>query len=113
MIIFNVLNTIFSNLVIAISWLVRLYAELHVIDELLAIGLSYVQVDKHGTWVTIMYTTYISGDLAHHEIFHAKSGKAGIISFFCMMKNCCWCFLVIFHWLLPFIQSIVHLMLNR
>ena len=34
-------------------------------------GLSYVQVDKHG--ITI-YTTYISLDLAHHEIFRAKVG---------------------------------------
>ena len=41
----------------------------------LASGLSYVQVDKHG--ITI-YTTYISVDLAHHEIFRAKSGKGGI-----------------------------------
>ena len=31
----------------------------------LASGLSYVQVDRHG--ITI-YTTYISVDLAHHEI---------------------------------------------
>ena len=37
----------------------------------LASGLSYVQVDKHGI---IFYTTYISIDLAHHEIFHAKGG---------------------------------------
>ena len=58
----------------------------------LTIGLSYVQVDKHGTCITIMCTDYISVDLAHHEIFHAKSVKAGIISFNCMMKNCCWCF---------------------
>ena len=41
----------------------------------LASGLSYVQVDKHG--ITI-YTTYISVDLAHHEIYHAKVGKGGI-----------------------------------
>ena len=34
-------------------------------------GLSYVQVDKHGT-------TNISVDLAHHEIFRAKVGKGGI-----------------------------------
>ena len=39
-------------------------------------GLSYVQVDKHGI---IFYTTYISVDLAHHEIFCAKVGKGGII----------------------------------
>ena len=37
----------------------------------LASVLSYVQVDKHG--ITI-YTTNISVDLAHHEIFHAKGG---------------------------------------
>ena len=41
----------------------------------LASGLSYVQVDKHG--ITI-YTTYISVDIAHHEILNAKFGKGGI-----------------------------------
>ena len=35
----------------------------------LASGLSYVQVDKHGI---IFYTTYISVDLAHHDISRAK-----------------------------------------
>ena len=40
----------------------------------LASGLSYVQMDKHG----IFYTTYISVDLAHREIFRAKVGKGGI-----------------------------------
>ena len=39
-------------------------------------GLSYVHVDKHG--ITI-YTTYISVDLVHHEIFTAKVGNGGII----------------------------------
>ena len=38
----------------------------------LASGLSYVQVDKHGI------TTYISVDLAHHEIYCVKVGKGGI-----------------------------------
>ena len=42
----------------------------------LASGLSYVQVDKHG-----INTTYISVELAHHEIFRAKVGKGGIKSF--------------------------------
>ena len=28
--------------------------------------------------VKLFYTTYISVDLAHHEIFHAKVGKGGI-----------------------------------
>ena len=41
----------------------------------LASGLSYVHVDKHG--ITI-YTTYISVDLAHYELF---CGKCGIISY--------------------------------
>ena len=41
----------------------------------LASGLSYLQVDKHG--ITILYT-YISVDLAYHEIFHTKVGKGGI-----------------------------------
>ena len=38
--------------------------------------LTYVQVNKHGI---TFYTTYISVDLAHHEIFRAKVGKGGII----------------------------------
>ena len=42
----------------------------------LASGFSYVQVDKHG--ITFFYTTYISVDIAHYEIFHAKVGKGGI-----------------------------------
>ena len=29
--------------------------------------------------VLLIYTTYISVDLAHHEIFHAKVGKGGIM----------------------------------
>ena len=41
----------------------------------LASGLSYVHVGKHGN---IFYTTYISVDLAHHEIFCDKVGKGGI-----------------------------------
>ena len=28
--------------------------------------------------VLLFYTSYISVDLAHHEIFHAKVGKGGI-----------------------------------
>ena len=47
----------------------------------LASGLSYVQVDKHGT--------YISVDLAYHEIFRAKVGEGGIndITTFTLMKH--------------------------
>ena len=41
----------------------------------LASGLSYVQVDKH---CITFYTTYISVDLEHDEIYHAKVGKGGI-----------------------------------
>ena len=41
----------------------------------LASGLRYVPVDKHGINI---YITYISVDLAHHEIFRAKVGKGGI-----------------------------------
>ena len=41
----------------------------------LASRLSYEQVDKHGI---LFYTTYISVDRAHHEIFRAKVGKGGI-----------------------------------
>ena len=44
----------------------------------LASGLFYVQVEKHD--ITI-YTTHNSVDLARHEIFHAKVGKGGIISY--------------------------------
>ena len=28
--------------------------------------------------VLLFYTTYISVDIAHHEIFRAKAGKGGI-----------------------------------
>ena len=28
--------------------------------------------------VLLFYTTYISVDIAHHELFHAKVGKGGI-----------------------------------
>ena len=42
----------------------------------LASGLSYVQADKHGNKY---YTTYISVDLAQHEILRAKVGKGGIM----------------------------------
>ena len=44
----------------------------------LSSGLPYVQVDKHG--ITI-YITNSSVNLAHHEIFHAKVGKGGIITY--------------------------------
>ena len=43
----------------------------------LASGLSFVQVDKHGI---LFYATYISVDIAHHEIFRAKFGKVGIMA---------------------------------
>ena len=29
--------------------------------------------------VSLFYTTYISVDLAHHKIFHAKAVKGGIM----------------------------------
>ena len=38
----------------------------------LASGLSYLQVNK------LFYTTYISVDLAHRQIFRAKVGKGDI-----------------------------------
>ena len=47
------------------------------IPRALASGVSYVKVDKH--YILLFYTTYISVDLAHHEIFRAKVGKGGII----------------------------------
>ena len=31
--------------------------------------------------VLLFYTAYSSVDLAHHEIFHVKVGKGGIMSF--------------------------------
>ena len=34
---------------------------------------------KFSFWVSVFYTTYISIDLAHHEIFCAKVGKGGIM----------------------------------
>ena len=38
-------------------------------------GLSYIQVAKHGINI---FTTYISVDLAYHDIVRAKNGKGGI-----------------------------------
>ena len=43
--------------------------------QALASGLSYVQVDKQGITT---YTTYISVDHAHHEIFCAEVCKGCI-----------------------------------
>ena len=40
----------------------------------LAIGLSYVQVDNHGSF----FTTYIHVDIAYHEIFRSEVSKRGI-----------------------------------
>ena len=51
----------------------------------LASGLSYVQLDKHG--ITI-FITYISVDIAHHEIFRADVGKGGINVFW--LQLFCW-----------------------
>ena len=42
-------------------------------------GLSYVHWWTN--MVLLFYTAYISVDLAHHEIFRAKVGKCGIISY--------------------------------
>ena len=54
------------NYVIVIPWLVRPVRGDN--PRALASGLFYVQVDKHGI---TNYTTYISEDLAHHELFRA------------------------------------------
>ena len=43
--------------------------------QALVSGSSNVQVDKDGTTT---YATYISVDIAHHEISRAKCGKGGI-----------------------------------
>ena len=58
----------------------------------LASGLSYVQVDKHG--IKLFYTTYISVNLAHHEIFGAKVGKGGIKAY-ARLTLCLPCYLLI------------------
>ena len=41
--------------------------------------------------VKLFYTTYISVDIAHHEIFRAKVGKGGIKDARCFSKKyyCC------------------------
>ena len=38
--------------------------------------------------VLLFYTTYISVDIAHHEIFHAKDGKCGIKKVYCNRIKC-------------------------
>ena len=59
--------------VIVIPWVVRLYVE--IIHELLRVDyLTY----RWTNMVSLFYTTYISVDLAHQVIFHAKVGKGGI-----------------------------------
>ena len=40
----------------------------------LASGLSYKQVEN---MESLFYTTYISVDISHHKLFHAKVGKGG------------------------------------
>ena len=42
-------------------------------------GLSYVQVDKHGTTILCHINQYMCIDVAHHDIFNANVGKGGII----------------------------------
>ena len=42
-------------------------------------------MDKHGI---TFYTTYISVDLAHQVIFHAKVGKGGISNTCCYTMGC-------------------------
>ena len=51
-------------------------------------------MDTHGTCITV-YTTYISVDLAHHEIFHAKVGKGGIKMFtYFLLKSTCTLYMI-------------------
>ena len=81
----------------------------------LASVLSYVQVDKLG--ITI-YTTYISVELAHHELFHAKVGKGGIkqednekhkyFRKFRHISLCCPCILKM-HMVLSYKRKAVHI----
>ena len=59
---------------IAIPWLVRMYVE--IIHQLQRV--DYL-THKRSNMVQLFYTTYISVDLAHHEIFRAKAGKDVII----------------------------------
>ena len=60
--------------VIGIPWVVRLYVE--IIHELWRVDyLTY----RWTNMVSLFYTTYISVDLAHQVIFHAKVGKGGIM----------------------------------
>ena len=33
---------------------------------------------RYTNMIKLFHTTYISVDIAHHEIFHAKVGKSGI-----------------------------------
>ena len=60
--------------IIVIPWVISLYVE--IIHELYRVG--YLTF-RWTNMVELFYTTYISVDLAHHEIFHAKVGKGGII----------------------------------
>ena len=36
--------------------------------------------------IYLFYTTYISVDLANHEVFHANVGKGGIKRYDCSLK---------------------------
>ena len=45
----------------------------------LASGLSYVQADTPTNMVQLFYTTYISVDRAHSELFCAKADNGGIM----------------------------------
>ena len=59
---------------------------MEIIHELKARGLSYIQADNHN--ILLFYTTYISVDLAHHEIFRDNVGKGGInIMTSCVSEN--------------------------
>ena len=49
--------------------------------------------------VKLFYTTYITVDLAHHEIFRAKVGKGGIYLFAHFLLT------VLFAWFLSFISK--------
>ena len=57
--------------------------------QALVSGLSYIQLDNFIPLIIPVYTicTYISVDLAHHEIFHAKVVKGGINLHSCMVPK--------------------------
>ena len=59
--------------IMVFQWVVHLYVEI-IRERYREDNLTY----RWTNMVLLFYTTYISVDLAHHEIVHAKSGKGGM-----------------------------------